>query len=175
MRASGWPGRDRVVGVGEPFGELSGVVCGDVDRALPGLHRADHLAAAHLGALDQALGRRERTGGAGHDHAELRVRLVRRGGAVPGDRVAGGRQVVGRVHGDDLDALELALDQPGERAGRGSSMTAVTPRSARVGHAQVPAHRRGDLADQAAQHGRAVVDGGAVEVGEQDLGRLLGG
>ena len=112
-------GGHRVVVVRQPLDERARAVRGHVDRALPGVDRADHLAVADLVALGEAGGRRERAAGAGDHDPELGVRLVGRVRAVPGDRVAGLAQVVGGVDGDDLDALDGALDQPGQGAGRG--------------------------------------------------------
>ena len=56
----------------------------------------------------------------------------------------------------------------------GSSMSAVTPRSVMVAHAQVPAHRRGDLGDDPLQPFLAGGDRRAVGVGQQRDRRILG-
>ena len=84
-------------------------------------------------------------------------------------------QLVGSVQGEQLDALEVALGDPGQGAGRRHLQQ---PGHAEVGHrrqAEVPADRRGDLADQPAQHLAAVVDDLAVGVGEQPGARVVGG
>ena len=94
---------------------------------------------------------------------------------MAGDQVARGGQVVRGVQGDDLGgagALELPLDQAGEGAGRRQLDHAGDAEVGQGAHAEVPAHRGGDLADQALDHLAAVADGGAVEVGQQDPVRV---
>ena len=95
--------------------------------------------------------------------------------AVLADEVQRVGQLVGGVQGEQLDALEVALGDPGQGAG---GRHLQQPGDAEVGHrrqAEVPAHRRGDLADQPAQHVAAVVDDLAVGVGEQPGPRVVGG
>ena len=88
----------------------------------------------------------------------LRGRRGRRGSSGPGPRRPAGPAWRGR---------------PACPAG-GISIRPVTPRSAHGLHAQVPAHRVAHLGHQPAQHLLAVVDDGAVGVGQQPGPRVVG-
>ena len=121
MRASGWPGATGSSVVGEPLDEDPGRVRGHLDRALAGDDVADGLAGAYRGALVETVGR----GGTVPAAAATTTRNSGAGsklGAAPcrAISVAGGGQVVGvlRVTISGAVALERALDQAGERAGR---------------------------------------------------------
>src|SRR5262245_30378797 len=105
---------DRVVVMGEPFGEHARAVRGDVDRAPAGGHVADHLSGDYVVAFGEIPGRSERAGGRRDNHPEARRRLGVRmdagGYAVPGDQIASRGEVVRCVEGDHLDVLQCPLD-----------------------------------------------------------------
>ncbi|KMP02566.1 hypothetical protein CIRG_10389 [Coccidioides immitis RMSCC 2394] len=112
--------------------------------------------------------------GGGDDHAPGRRGLDRVGLAVLLDERAGVLELVGRLQGEGLDALEGSLGDPGQGAGRRHLQDAG---HADVGHgveAEVPAHRVGDLADDPVQRLGAVVDDLAVLVADQARTRVVG-
>ena len=150
---------------------------GHLGDALPGTDVADHLSGAYLGAFGEVVRGGEGARDRRDDNPELGRRLVAGSGAVAGHRVARGGQVGGRVDRDDLDpgTLQLPLGQAGEGTGGGQFDDRGDADLGQRGGAQVPTHRRGHLAYQPLQHGRAVVDGRTVPVGQQDLSGRTGG
>ena len=72
--------------------------------------------------------------------------------------VAGVVELVGRLEGERLDALEGALGDAGERAGRRHLEDAGDAEVVHRLQAEVPADRAGDLADDPREHLAAVVD-----------------
>ena len=81
----------------------------------------------------------------------------------------------GVLSGERLDALHGALGDAGQRAGGRHLEDAGDAEVDHRLHAEVPAHRAGDLADDAAHHVAAVVDDLAVAVGDHRRARVVGG
>ena len=91
---------------------------------------------------------------------------------MAGAERAGVVELVGRLEGEGLHALERALGDAGQRAGGRELQDAGDAEVTHGLQAQVPAHRAGDLADHPGQHVAAVVDDLSVAVGDDRDARV---
>lgn len=137
-------------------------------HGLAGLDGIAALARLLLAAGEDALHRRDEQppGRRGVDLGRAAVLLDERAGVV---------QLVRRLEGEGLDALERALRDTGQRARRRHLEDAGDVEVGHRLHAQVPADRRADLLDQALQDLAAVVHDLAVAVRDQARARVVRG
>ena len=82
-------------------------------------------------------------------------------------------ELVGPLERERLDALQRPLGDAGQGAGRRHLEDAGDAEVVEGVHAEVPADRAGDLADDPAQHVEAVVDDLAVPVGDEPGARVV--
>ena len=80
----------------------------------------------------------------------------------------------GVLRANSSTPLRLRLAMPVSVPAGGISNRPVTPEVGHRSHAQVPANRRGDLADQPLEHLPTVVDDLTVGVGQQPGSRIVG-
>ena len=158
-------GGDRVAVLDEPL---------DDRAAVRGGHRRSSRRLATAPIVRRARARRPRRSAAAegalgrcHEQPPGRVSVDGDGSPCLSHEVTRGVELVGGLERERLDTLERPLGEPVRVPAGGSSRMPVTPRSRHGLHAEVPAHRVGDLLHDAAYDVAAVVDHLAVAVGDQ--------